>query len=64
MFIILIDISSHNEIIGLTKMFLVFGEKVMQNYFILNPLTPIDPYRGRSAPLTSKVAFYIFIEQI
>ena len=30
----------------------------------INPLTPNDPYRGRSAPLTSKVAFYIFIQQI
>ena len=27
----------------------------------VNPLTPNDPYRGRTAPLTSKVAFYIFI---
>jgi len=31
---------------------------------IINPLTPNDPYRGRTAPLTSKVAFYIFIQQI
>ena len=30
----------------------------------LNPLTPNDPYRSRTAPLTSKVAFYIFIQQI
>jgi hypothetical protein len=30
----------------------------------LNPLKPNDPYRGRNAPLTSKVAFYIFIQQI
>jgi len=30
----------------------------------INPLTPNDPYRGRTAPLTSKVAFYIFIQQI
>jgi len=30
----------------------------------VNPLTPNDPYRGRTAPLTSKVAFYIFIQQI
>jgi len=30
----------------------------------INPLTPNDPYRGRAAPLTSKVAFYIFIQQI
>ena len=29
-----------------------------------NPLTPNDPYRGRTAPLTSKVAFCIFIQQI
>ena len=28
------------------------------------PLTPNDPYRGRNARLTSKVAFYIFIQQI
>ena len=31
---------------------------------LFNPLTPNDPYRGRAAPLTSKVAFYIFIQQI
>ena len=30
----------------------------------LNPLTPNDPYSGRTASLTSKVAFYIFIQQI
>ena len=29
-----------------------------------NPLTSSDPYRSRTAPLTSKVAFYIFIQQI
>jgi len=29
-----------------------------------NPLTPKDSYRGRTATLTSKVAFYIFIQQI
>ena len=33
------------------------------NVFV-NPLTPNDPYRGRPAPLTSKVAFYIFIQPI
>jgi len=31
---------------------------------IINPLTPNDPYRGRTAPLTSEVAFYVFIQQI
>ena len=35
--------------------------KLMDDF---NPLTPNDPYRGRTAPLTSKVAFYIFIQQI
>ena len=30
----------------------------------INPLTPNDSYRARTAPLTSKVAFYIFIQQI
>jgi hypothetical protein len=32
--------------------------------FVFNPLKPNDSYSGRSAPLTSKVAFYIFIQQI
>ena len=27
----------------------------------VNPLTPNDPYGGRTAPLTSKVAFHIYI---
>ena len=31
---------------------------------VFNPLTSNDLYRGRTAPLTSKVAFYIFIQQI
>ena len=30
----------------------------------INPLTPNDPSRGHTAPLTSEVAFYIFIQQI
>ena len=29
-----------------------------------NPLTPNVNYSGRTAPLTSKAAFYIFIQQI
>jgi len=29
-----------------------------------NPLTPNDHYSGRTAPLTFKVSFYIFIQQI
>jgi len=31
---------------------------------IVNPLTLNDPYWGRTAQLTSKFAFYIFIQQI
>jgi len=30
----------------------------------INPLTTSETYRGRTAPLTFKVAFYIFIQQI
>jgi len=33
-------------------------------HFSINLLTPNDTYRGRTAPLTSKVSFYIFIQQI
>ena len=40
----------------------------MQYYSVMghavNPLTPSDSYRGRTAPLTSKIAFYVFIQQI
>jgi len=35
---------------------------VYKNY--INLLTPNVNYSGRTAPLTSKVAFYIFIQQI
>jgi len=31
---------------------------------VLNTSTPNDPYSGRTAPLTSKVSFYIFIQHI
>ena len=30
----------------------------------VNPLTPNDPHSGRTAPISSNVAFYIFIQQI
>jgi len=39
-------------------------EKKLSATFVINPLTPNDTYGGRTAPLTSKVAFYIFIQQI
>jgi len=31
---------------------------------MINPLMPNVNYSGRTAPLTSKVVFYIFIQQI
>jgi len=33
-------------------------------YMLFNLLTPNVNYSGRTAPLTSKVAFHIFIQQI
>jgi len=33
-------------------------------FWYFNPLTPNDHYSGRTAPLASKVAFYIIIQQI
>ena len=36
----------------------------VQQLFYFNLLTPNVNYSGRTAPLTSKVAFYIFIQQI
>ena len=38
--------------------------KVLLKSDKLNPLTPNVNYSGRTAPLTSKVAFYTFIQQI
>jgi len=38
-----------------------FYPSVFQN---INLLTPNVNYSGRTAPLTSKVAFYVFIQQI
>ena len=35
-----------------------------ESKIFINPLKPNVPYRGRTAPLTSKVSFYIFIQQI
>jgi len=40
------------------------NDLTLKRGIILNPLTPNEPYRGRTTPLTSKVAFYIFIQQI
>ena len=41
-----------------------FSTDIIKTREAFNPLTPDDDYNGRTAPLTSKVAFYIFIQQI
>ena len=38
--------------------------RIQVHFRYVNPLTPNDQYRGRTAPLTAKFAFYIFIKQI
>jgi len=40
------------------------GSQWALNGWRINLLTPNVNYSGRTAPLTSKVAFYIFIQQI
>ena len=40
------------------------GEIYLTFHHLFNHLTPNVNYSGRTAPLTSKVAFYIFIQQI
>ena len=49
--------------VGATTALRITGSVLFTNQTI-NHLTPNDPYRGRTAPLTSKFAFYIFIQQI
>ena len=46
------------------ELFIVSYLKTLSVSQIINPLTPNDPYRGRTAPLTFSVAFYVFIRQI
>jgi len=46
------------------KYFLQSSSPFCSFLYFLNPLRPNDPYRGRTAQLTCKVAFYIFIQQI
>jgi hypothetical protein len=49
---------------GISWNLMNFFEKLSRKICFFNPLTPNDPYRGRTAPLNSKVAFYLFIQQI
>jgi hypothetical protein len=49
---------------GFARMLCQRRDIEVTNYCVINTLTPNDPHRGPTAPLTSKVAFYIFIQQI
>ena len=42
----------------------VWSVQFMTLFMVLSPLMPNNPYSGHTAPLTSKVAVYIFIQQI
>ena len=42
----------------------IIREVCSEGKAVINPLTPNDPHNGRTAPLTSEVSFYIFIQQI
>ena len=53
----------NKEMMALDKQSLYKSVGTMLQLF-LNLLTPNVNYGGRTAPLTSKVAFYIFIQQI
>ena len=49
---------------GFSRHLRIFRKLLKKKIGFINSLTPNDPYSGRTAPLTSKVAFYIFIQQI
>jgi len=42
----------------------IFLQWILYKYTYINPLAPNVPYSGCTAPLNSKVAFYLFIQQI
>jgi len=50
--------------VQLCEVLLVMLEVVTTALLMFNLLTPNVNYSGRTAPLTSKVAFYIFSQQI
>jgi hypothetical protein len=41
-----------------------YSAPIRPSCMLFNPLKPNDAYRGRTAPLTSKITFYIFIQPI
>jgi len=61
--LLLVDLTKAYDSLPISKLWEVVGESNINNSLI-NLLTPNVNYSGRTAPLTSKVAFYIFIQQI
>jgi len=63
--LLLVDLTKAYDSLPISKLWEVVGESNINNSLI-NLLTPNVnySYSGRTAPLTSKVAFYIFIQQI
>ena len=65
LFVVLMNLWSFRITQKETQIFLnkrIHGASFKQNF--INLLTPNVNYSGRTAPLTSKVAFYIFIQQM
>jgi len=59
------DIINHFPYTVIFLLWLIIqGVPKVGKQYIINPLTPNVNYSGRIAPLTSKFAFYIFIQQI
>jgi len=54
----------HRQCRKATAGFVHLAEQWRKKQLPVNLLTPNVNYSGRTAPLTSKVAFYIFIQQI
>jgi len=53
-------VNSYTRQLGKINMCVCVSDRVRDEMF--NPMKPNDPYRGLTAPLTSTVAFYIFIQ--
>ena len=54
----------HTQFADMFIAYLIIKFHLTTTQLVINPLTPNDHYRGRTAPLTSEVAFYIFIQQM
>ena len=66
----LVDLNSipsecfHDLVLRHTRNFILMFTTQTIGLYLINLLTPTVNYSGRTATLTSKFAFYIFIQQI